>query len=103
MAAILRTPASVMACEIATRLGVFLPNASDLVSDLCRAGLADRAPDPANRRRTLVHLSSEHRAAVEEFLHMRAAPLLRAMDTLTPRQREGFLAGLRAWAAEVAD
>lgn len=89
--------------QLAARLGVSLPNASDLVSDLCRAGLADRAPDPANRRRTLVHLSPEHRAVVAEFLQMRAGPLLRAMDALTPQQREGFLAGLRAWAAEIAD
>src|SRR5881396_3187784 len=43
--------------QIAERLGVGQPTASHLVERLVQAGLVERAEDPANRRRTLAHLS----------------------------------------------
>ncbi|WP_344680054.1 MarR family winged helix-turn-helix transcriptional regulator [Saccharopolyspora taberi] len=87
--------------ELSHRLGVSLPTASELVGDLARADWVQRREDPANRRRTLVSLPPERRAALEGFVATRAQPILRAMEGLSPEQREGFLTGLRAWAHEV--
>ncbi|MCP2343196.1 MarR family winged helix-turn-helix transcriptional regulator [Actinomadura rupiterrae] len=87
--------------ELAARMGVTLSTVSELVGTLSRAGLVEREEDPANRRRTLVSLADAHRAAVEGFVAVRAAPILRVLDTLAPRDREGFVAGLMAWAHEV--
>jgi DNA-binding MarR family transcriptional regulator len=92
---------SLSVSALAQRLGVSLSTASELVGDLSRARLATRREDPANRRRTLVSLSEDHRAAFESFVTIRSAPLLRALDTLAPRDRAGFVAGLTAWAREV--
>jgi len=87
--------------ELAARLGVSLSTASELVGRLSAAGLLERAEDPANRRRTLVSLREEFRPPVETFVATRAAPLLRALDTLSAADRAGFLAGLAAWSREV--
>ncbi|WP_020667035.1 MarR family winged helix-turn-helix transcriptional regulator [Amycolatopsis nigrescens] len=85
--------------ELAGRLGVSLSTASELVGDLSRAGMAERGEDPANRRRTLVTLADDHRSAFEKFIKLRSEPLLVALENLSPRDREGFIAGLTAWAA----
>ncbi|MCW2898872.1 MAG: MarR family transcriptional regulator [Streptosporangiaceae bacterium] len=87
--------------ELARRMGLSLPTVSELVGNLNRAGLVERREDPANRRRTLVSLAEHHRATVEGFVAVRAAPLLRVLDNLSPRDREGFVAGLTAWSREV--
>lgn len=89
--------------EIAGRLHVSLPTASELVGALSRAGIVERAEDPANRRRVLVSLARPYRPALETFLARRMEPLLRALDGLTPGERAGFLAGLAAWTREVQD
>ncbi|WP_250289685.1 MarR family transcriptional regulator [Frankia sp. CiP1_Cm_nod1] len=86
--------------ELAGRLGVTLSTASELVGNLSDAGLVERQEDPANRRRTLVSLQQEYRPAVLSFIAIRAAPLLRAMASLSPRDRAGFVAGLAAWGRE---
>lgn len=87
--------------ELAARMGLALSTTSELVGELDRAGWVSRSPDPANRRRTLVSLLPDRRAHMEEFVARRAEPLLRALDRLTPQQRKGFSAGLRAWASEL--
>lgn len=87
--------------ELAARMGVSLPTASELVGALDRAGLVVRTEDPANRRRTLVSLADEHRAKVEGFIAGRAEPVLRVLERLSARDRAGFVAGLAAWAHEV--
>ncbi|MGW0732065.1 MarR family winged helix-turn-helix transcriptional regulator [Streptomyces sp. NPDC002851] len=87
--------------EIARRLHVSLPTASELVGGLNRAGIVDRTEDPANRRRILVTLAEPFRPALETFVARRGEPLLRALDELTPTERDGFLAGLTAWVREV--
>ncbi|PSK99376.1 DNA-binding MarR family transcriptional regulator [Murinocardiopsis flavida] len=89
--------------ELARRMGVSLPTASELVGDLDRSGLIERRPDPENRRRTLVAISVAKRPTVEAFVETRAAPLLRVIESLSPRDRAGFTAGLAAWAHEVRD
>jgi DNA-binding MarR family transcriptional regulator len=89
--------------ELARQLGLGLTNASQLIADLDHAGCVERHTDPADRRRTLVSLRSARRADVEQFIARRTEPLARAMEQLTVAQRRGFLAGLRAWAGEIAD
>ncbi|MFI7424935.1 MarR family winged helix-turn-helix transcriptional regulator [Nonomuraea sp. NPDC049684] len=92
---------SLSVSELADRMGMSLPTASELVGDLSRAGLVERREDPDDRRRTLVSLAPDHRAMVEGFVALRAAPLLRVLDSLSPSDRQGFVAGLIAWAHEV--
>ncbi|WP_407287335.1 MarR family winged helix-turn-helix transcriptional regulator [Streptomyces sp. BP-8] len=87
--------------EIARRLHVSLPTASELVGALSRAGIVERAEDPTNRRRILVSLSEDYRPPLETFVARRTEPLLRALDGLSPGERAGFLAGLTAWVREV--
>ncbi|WP_240044725.1 MarR family winged helix-turn-helix transcriptional regulator [Streptomyces alboflavus] len=86
---------------IADRLQVSLPTASELVGGLARAGIVTRAPDETNRRRVLVSLAEEYRPLLDSFVARRGEPLLRALAGLPAEQREGFMAGLRAWVREV--
>lgn len=87
--------------RLASRIGVTTTAATDLVGALDRAGLVSCAPDPADDRRTSVSLRPQYRELMSQFLAVRADPLLRALGGLTPEQRDGFVAGLRAWAREV--
>ncbi|MEV5594960.1 MarR family transcriptional regulator [Streptomyces sp. NPDC052496] len=87
--------------DLARRLRVSLPTASELVGALTRAGIVERNEDPANRRRILVSLAPTHRPAVERFIATRSEPLLRALETLSPQERAGFVTGLTAWTREV--
>ncbi|AZQ70728.1 MULTISPECIES: MarR family winged helix-turn-helix transcriptional regulator [Streptomyces] len=87
--------------QIAGRLHVSLPTASELVGALSRAGIVERAEDPGNRRRVLVSLAEDYRPLLETFVALRGEPLLRALDGLTPEERAGFVAGLTAWVREV--
>ncbi|MFI6642826.1 MarR family winged helix-turn-helix transcriptional regulator [Streptomyces sp. NPDC050504] len=87
--------------EIAGRLHVSLSTASELVGGLSRAGVARRDHDPANRRRVLVTLADEYRTPLETFAARRGEPLVRALAELTEDERAGFLAGLRAWVAQL--
>jgi DNA-binding MarR family transcriptional regulator len=87
--------------ELSTRLGVGLSTVSEMVGDLSRVGLVVRHRDPDNGRRVLVALSDDYKDTMRAFMARRAAPLLRVFEQLTPSQREGFAAGLRAWAEDV--
>ncbi|GIH67666.1 transcriptional regulator [Microbispora siamensis] len=94
---------SLSVTELSRRMGLSLSTTSELVGDLSRAGWVERREDPADRRRTLVSMMEEHRPAMEEFVARRSAPLLHVLDGLSPRDRQGFVAGLTAWAHEVRD
>lgn len=87
--------------ELSSRLGVGPSTVSELVGDLTRVGLVTRREDLANRRRALISLADEHRDLMRAFVASRARTLLRAFDRLSPEQREGFAAGLEAWAREL--
>ncbi|UNO38507.1 MarR family transcriptional regulator [Streptomyces sp. MST-110588] len=87
--------------ELARRMQVSVPTASELVGALSRAGIVRREEDPANRRRILVTLAEEYRPAFERFVTARSETLLRALDGLSARDRAGFLAGLTAWVTEL--
>ncbi|MBT2382150.1 MarR family winged helix-turn-helix transcriptional regulator [Streptomyces sp. ISL-11] len=86
--------------ELARRLRLSLSTTSELVGALDRAGLVERREDPANRRRTLVAIAESRLPAVRAFIASRSRPLLRALDSLSARDRAGFVAGLTAWARE---
>lgn len=87
--------------ELSDRLGVRLSTVSEMVGDLSRVGLITRHRDPENGRRVLVALAEEHRDTMRAFTARRTEPLLAAFDQLTPAQREGFAAGLQAWAEQL--
>jgi DNA-binding MarR family transcriptional regulator len=86
--------------ELAERLGLSLPTTSQLVGELSRAGLVDRAEDERDRRVTLVRLPDAYREAVEGLLLQQADPVRRTLERLSPRARAGFVEGMRVLAEE---
>ena len=86
--------------ELAARLHLALPTASLLVGDLDRAGLVERAEDPADRRRTIVRMTEDHRDACVEFLDRRVAPVRRTLARLKPAERRAFVRGLQVLVEE---
>ncbi|MEC3918176.1 MarR family winged helix-turn-helix transcriptional regulator [Nocardia sp. CDC160] len=87
--------------EVARQLSLSLTNTSQLSGELTRAGWLRRESDPTDHRRTLLSVPPERHDEFGEFLDRRSDVLLRAMTRLTPEQRDGFLAGLNAWADEI--
>ncbi|MGW4242679.1 MarR family winged helix-turn-helix transcriptional regulator [Nocardia sp. NPDC004722] len=87
--------------DAARQLGLSLTNTSQLSGELTRAGWLRRDSDPADHRRTLLSVPPERHAEFGAFIDRRSEVLLRAMARLTPTQREGFVAGLSAWAEEI--
>jgi DNA-binding MarR family transcriptional regulator len=77
--------------ELASRLGLTLPTVSGVLADLDRAGLIERRPDPADRRRTIVQIIPGQAALIGEWLDGAARPLARVLDKLTPGEQEAFL------------
>ena len=77
--------------ELATRLGLTLPTVSGVLADLDRAGLVERHPDPADRRRTIVQVIPAQAALIGEWLDGAARPLARVLDKLSPAEQEAFL------------
>ncbi len=77
--------------ELASRLGLTLPTVSGVLADLDRAGLVDRRPDPADRRRTIVQITPGQATLIGHWLDGAATPLARVLDKLTPGEQEAFL------------
>jgi DNA-binding MarR family transcriptional regulator len=77
--------------ELASRLGLTLPTVSGVLADLDRAGLVERHPDPADRRRTIVEIAAGQAPLIEEWLDGAALPLARVLDKLTPAEQDAFL------------
>jgi DNA-binding MarR family transcriptional regulator len=84
--------------EIAAALGLSLPAASKLTTELELHRLVVRGEDPADRRRTIVVLDPQTAGEVHSWLAHRDRPLERALATLTVDERAGLLKGLRALA-----
>ena len=82
--------------EIAHAVGVSLPAASKLTTELEAHGLVHRSEDPADRRRTVVALDPQTADQVRAWLARRDRPLERALGTLTVEERAAFLKGLQA-------
>lgn len=77
--------------ELAARLGLTLPTVSGVLADLDRAGLVERHPDPADRRRTIVGITPGQAAVIGRWLDGAARPLARVLDKLTPAEQEAFV------------
>jgi DNA-binding MarR family transcriptional regulator len=77
--------------ELASRLGLTLPTVSGVLADLDRAGLVERRPDPADRRRTIVQIVHGQATLIGQWLDGAARPLARVLDKLTPSEQEAFL------------
>jgi DNA-binding MarR family transcriptional regulator len=77
--------------ELASRLGLTLPTVSGVLADLDRAGLVERRPDPADRRRTIVQIIPGQAAMIGHWLDGAAKPLARVLDQLTPAEQEAEL------------
>jgi DNA-binding MarR family transcriptional regulator len=82
--------------ELAGALGLSLPAASKVTTELESHRLVARSEDPEDRRRTVVELAPSTAAGVREWLTRRDLPLEQALSTLTPEERAGFLKGLQA-------
>jgi len=77
---------------------------SELVERLRRRGLIDRIRDERDQRRHLVWLTEEGRAVVADLRRVLDPKLLDpAFSKLTPRERDGLVAGLRALLAAARD
>jgi len=82
--------------DLARTLGLSLPAASKLTTDLEHHRLVRRREDPQDRRRTVVDLDPQTGERVRGWLEQRNRPLERALAALTPDERAAFLKGLRA-------
>jgi DNA-binding MarR family transcriptional regulator len=82
--------------EIACRLSVSMPAASEIVDRLVDAGHLVRASDPADRRRVLIDATPATVRLAEEVNDLRRAQLRVALGSLAPAERPSFVRSL--WA-----
>jgi DNA-binding MarR family transcriptional regulator len=82
--------------EIACRLSVSMPAASEIVDRLVDAGHLVRASDPADRRRVLIDATPATVRLAEEVNDLRRAQLRIALGSLAPVERPLFVRSLRA-------
>ncbi|WGW12135.1 MarR family transcriptional regulator [Saxibacter everestensis] len=75
--------------ELARRLGLTTGATTRLVDRLVRSGIAERVEDSADRRRALVRHTGKLPTGLAETLDLVREPIGRALDALTPEQREG--------------
>ncbi|WP_405165178.1 MarR family transcriptional regulator [Nocardia sp. NBC_01499] len=73
---------------LADRLGIVPRSATTVVDALAAAGLVTRAPDPANRRATLVSLTESGLATLARMADARREAAEELFATLSPDQRE---------------
>ena len=88
--------------QLAARHHVMVKTASLIAVELEEAGLIERKEDPADRRRTIITIAKDKERAVADGLNKRAAPLQRALDRLTPAQRDGLIASLEVLGEELS-
>jgi DNA-binding MarR family transcriptional regulator len=84
--------------ELARAVGLSLPAASKVTTELESHRLVTRREDPEDRRRTVVDLEPATASSVRAWLTRRDRPLEQALSTLTAEERAGFLKGLQALA-----
>ncbi|HVW80170.1 MAG TPA: MarR family transcriptional regulator [Mycobacteriales bacterium] len=88
---------------LATRLGISLATASQVVTDLDNGGLVERYPDPTDRRRTLIKISDTHRGLAQTILDTRLRPVQRALDRMRPAEQRAVVRGLQLLADELEE
>jgi DNA-binding MarR family transcriptional regulator len=88
--------------ELAGRLEVVPATVSLMVGELSRRGVVDRREDEADRRRTIVSISEQQRAAVDSWLSKGSEAWRKALQPLTPAQRATFIETLRHYERELS-
>jgi DNA-binding MarR family transcriptional regulator len=73
--------------ELATRERIQRPTVTRILARLEEAGLVLRTPDPHDRRSSLVAVTAEGRALLEELRTRKTAYLARRLEDLTPEDR----------------
>jgi DNA-binding MarR family transcriptional regulator len=86
---------------LASRLDLTLSTVSGVLADLDRAGFVVRHADVNDRRRTIVQITPDKNALVEEWLDGAAQPLARVLDRLAPGERAAFLKAMDMLEAEL--
>lgn len=76
---------------LAARLELTLSTVSGVLADLDRAGFVSRQADADDRRRTVVQITSDKMAEIQEWLDGAAEPLARVMQRLQPHERDAFV------------
>ena len=84
--------------ELAQELGLSLPAASKLTTELEELSLVHRREHVDDRRRTVVDLNALTSDRVRAWLEQRDRPFVKTLSALTPDEREAFLKGLRTLA-----
>jgi DNA-binding MarR family transcriptional regulator len=85
--------------ELAGALGISQPSASILVGHLVRAGLVERAEDPADRRRTFARLSRRGEELLGQIRQDKRERVRRWLAELADDDLTALARGLRALAA----
>jgi DNA-binding MarR family transcriptional regulator len=80
--------------ELARREAMTQPGVTLLVNRLAEADLAERVPDPTDRRASLVRITPAGRRALAERQGRRAEVLRERMSCLTPDEQQQLLAVL---------
>jgi DNA-binding MarR family transcriptional regulator len=88
--------------QLADGLGISYGWASRVVTELEAGGLVERRVDPSDRRVVHVLLTPDALAMVERTYRWRAEAIQRALDGLSPEQRDGVRAFLRRATEELA-
>jgi DNA-binding MarR family transcriptional regulator len=89
--------------DIAERLQVAPTTVSLLVSQLAEQGVLTRRVDEADRRRHIVDIAGDHRAAIEQWLAPGARAWRRALEPLSPAERVTFITTLRAYEQAISE
>ncbi|MGA2828558.1 MAG: MarR family winged helix-turn-helix transcriptional regulator [Streptosporangiaceae bacterium] len=87
--------------ELASRLDLTLPTVSGVLADLDRAGFVTRRPDPTDRRRTIVQITTAQSTLIRQWLDRAANPLARVLDKLAPSEQQAFLKAMDLLEAEL--
>lgn len=91
--------------ELAARLQVAPTTVSLMVTDLSKQGVLERQADPADRRRTIVSLTSDPatRAAINDWLAKGADAWQQAFAPLTPAERALFVRTIETYERGTSD
>lgn len=87
--------------DLAGRLEVMPATVSLMVGDLSRRGVVTRREDEADRRRIIVSISDDHRAAVDAWLSRGSEAWRKALGPLTHEQRRTVVEALRTYEREL--
>jgi DNA-binding MarR family transcriptional regulator len=89
--------------ELAKRLHMTQAHASLVVRHLGDAGVVDRTPDPADRRRTIVSLSDVAAPAVAELHRKNSDPLRRFLSDISDDDADQFISLLERLIEQLRD